>query len=225
MDTTYKFDIKNYGLKFIILYIFIIFVEKYPNMKKYSEETKFNVYRSLLCLFFVILSIENIINNFQNILNPFNIKNDRINDLFEWFLIYLIIDIVKMISMKNKRWDLYSHHILSVVIVLLSFNLNSITLFNNIILLNEIISLVTGIDSIYMEEDNLENSKNCKKYRKYIIQYIRLPIWLFGIYICLFNNNNMPSILYWLYLFSIIGILGLDQYWLKKCNKVINSYE
>ena len=222
MDTTYNFDLQNYGIKFIVLYIFIIFIEKYPKMKKYSEETKFNVYRSLLCLFFVIYALENIGDNLTNLTNVLNIKSDKIHDLFEWFIIYLIVDIFKMISMNNKRWDLYIHHILTLIATLLSFNFNSVTLLTNIILLNEIISLVTGIDSIYIEENDLEKSKNCKKFRKYIIQYFRLPIWLFSIYICL---TNKMSILRIFTIFSSIFMIGLDQFWLKKCNKVINSYE
>ena len=53
----------------------MIFVEKYPKMKQYSDETKFNMYRSLICLYLAIYSLDNIIDNIDNIINPINIKN------------------------------------------------------------------------------------------------------------------------------------------------------
>jgi hypothetical protein len=219
--------INNYifGIRCIVLYIFLLYVENYPNMKIYSDETKFNMYRSLLCLYFVIYSFDIIINNFNNILDPINIQSDSINNLFEWFNAYLIIDLGKMIYLKNKRLDLYIHHILAIMVVSIGFYYNKIGLFNTIILLNETISIVTGIDSIYMEDNDLEKSNKCKIFRKNIIKYLRLPIWLFSLYILIFKNNDLPNILNGLYSVSIIMCILLDQYWLYKCNKVINKYE
>jgi len=217
----YKYNICNFSIKCIVLYIFLLFVENYPNMKKYSEETKFSMYRSLLCIYFTIYALDNIIENFDNILDPINIKSDKIYELLEWFTSYLIIDIFKMIYMKNKRLDLYIHHLIVLLSVSASFYYDKVGLLCNIVLFNEIISIISGIDSIYMEDNELEKSKKCKIFRKYIIKYIRLPIWLFGIYVILFKNNNNLPILFWLYLISFISGLGLDQYWLYKCNKVI----
>ena len=122
----------TFGIKCIVLFIFLIYVEKYPSMAIYSEDTKFNMYRSLLCLYFVIYSLDNIINNFDSILNPIGIQSEKINDLFEWFNAYLIIDVGKMIYLKNNRLDLYIHHIISIILVSLSFYYNQIGLFNNL---------------------------------------------------------------------------------------------
>ena len=50
-------------IRIIVLFIFLIFVEKYPKLKTYTSDTKFNFYRSLMCMFFALYSLDNTVNN------------------------------------------------------------------------------------------------------------------------------------------------------------------
>ena len=216
-------DIKSIGIKIIVLFIFSLFVENYPNMKKYSNETKFNMYRSLLCLYFTLYAFDNLINNFGNISDPFTNNNNIYSDISEWFNAYLLLDIIKMIMIKNTRLDLYIHHAIAIIIININLYYNKIGFLGNMLLINEIISIVSGIDSIYIEENKLDESRKCKIFRKNIIKYIRIPIWIIGILIIIYNKNNFSSLLLLFYLlFTFIFIL-LDNYWLYKCDKVINK--
>jgi len=65
----------------------------------------------------------------------------------------------------------------------------------------------------------------CKKFRKYSIKYIRLPLW-----ICLFiyivrYTDKIPSIMWYGGLVTSGTMIYLDQYWEAKCDKVISKYE
>lgn len=211
-------------IRIIVLYIFLIFVEKYPKLKDYSPETKFNFYRSLLCAFFVLYSFENTVNNFsQGIVKPFDYKTDNFTDISEWFVAYLTLDIGKMVWMKNTRLDLYIHHIWCLATYGAAFYFNKIGFMTNIVLVAEAISIVSGIDSQYMENKDMNKSKICKVYRKNIIKYVRQPLWIFCFFMILYHKNSLPSILFWNYMIGIPIMLYLDKYWEKKCDKVINT--
>ena len=117
-------------IRIIVLFLFLIFVEKYPKLKNFSDETKFNVYRSLICLFFTLYAFDNVINNVINGYNdPFNFKVPGFQDVSEWFMAYIMLDMGKMIWMKNKRWDLYVHHIWCLLSTMTGFYYNKIGLF------------------------------------------------------------------------------------------------
>ena len=95
----------------------------------------------------------------------------------------------------------------------------------SLIIFAEILSVVSGIDRIAMNEGNMEESMIYKKIRKNIIKFIRLPIWII---IFLFSTKyigRMPSYMsYFGYIMTFV-MINLDIYWEKKCDKVIDKYK
>ena len=66
-------------IKIITLFLFSEWVENYKDLKNYKQETKFNVYRSLMCLYFSLYSLEITVNNFTEAYGkPFNFVNEEI---------------------------------------------------------------------------------------------------------------------------------------------------
>lgn len=212
-------------IKIIILFLFSEIIENYYKMNKYKKETQFNVYRSLMCIYFALYSLEISINYFdEGHNNPFGFKNDEITELSEFFIAYLIIDIEKMIITRNNRIDLYVHHIWCLISFLLAQYYDVLGYFYVFLLINESISIVSGLDSIYLEEDKKYDSMLCKKYRKNIIRFIRLPIWILVLIITLYYKNNIPNIILWNGILTSILMIYLDEYWYKKCNDAIEKY-
>jgi hypothetical protein len=212
-------------IKIITLFLFSEIIENYYKLNKYKDETKFNVYRSLMCIYFTLHSLEIAINNFDEAYtNPFNFKNDETRNLSEWFISYLIIDLEKMIITGNKRPDLYIHHIWCLISFLVAQHYDTLGYLHGILLINESISIVSGIDSIYLEEDKKYESMLCKKYRKNIIRLIRLPIWIIVFITTIYHKNNIPSIIFWNGILTSILMIYLDEYWYKKCNDAIEKY-
>jgi hypothetical protein len=211
--------------KIIILSLFLYFVQKFPKLADKNEETKFNFYRSLMCLYFSLYSLENTINTVLD-LNEIDMVNDtkfKFLDISRWFVAYLTVDMGKMISMKSTRWDLYIHHIWCLITYGLGFYYNKIGFLHNLVLINESISIVSGIDSLFMEENNMEDSRKCKIYRKKIINYLRLPIWIIFIIISYMNRNKVEPIMFYNGIITASLMICLDQYWAYKCDKVINK--
>lgn len=206
-----------------MLFLFLIFVEKYPKLNKYNTETKFNFYRSGMCMFFALYSMENTINNLvPGYLEPFDFKFSGFEDISQWFIAYLILDISKMAWMKNTRIDLYVHHGWCLISFLIAFYYNKVGFFHSFLLINEAISIVSGIDSQYLEDGDFAKSKKCKIYRKNIIKYVRLPIWITTLLMTLHHSHNVPDIMFWNGLISSGLMIWLDRYWEKKCDKVID---
>jgi hypothetical protein len=211
-------------VRIIVLFLFLLFVEKYPKLKPYTPETRFNVYRSLMCLYFTLYSLDITINNFsKGCIEPYHFRTKSFLDIIKWFIAYLIVDIGKMIWMKNTRLDLYIHHIWCLISYLFAFYYNKIGFLHIVALISESISIISGIDSLYLEEQNLEKSKDCKRYRKNVIKYIRQPLWIIGILLTLENADSISPIIFWNGLFTSFILIFLDIYWEKKCDKVINS--
>lgn len=211
-------------IKVILLIGFLLWVENYSKIKKYNTETKFNTYRSLMCLFFALYSLQNtILNIVPGYLEPFSYHNIEFIDISEWFISYLIVDIGKMIYMKSVRWDLYIHHIWCLIGFVAGFIWNKIGFYTNLLLINESISIVSGIDSMFMEDNDLENSIKCKIYRKNIIKYLRLPLWITTLLISIHNYNSLPIIGFSITLITSFLMIYLDNYWEKKCDKVIKN--
>ena len=215
------------GLRIIILFLFLIFVDNFPYLTKYKDDTKFNFYRSLMCIFFSFYSLENTINfGYEGISDMFNFNNFEITDISEWFIAYLALDLGKMIYMKNTRWDLYIHHMWCLAAFALSYYNGKFTFIHSFVLINEAISIVSGIDSMHLEDNtaqSLEDSKECKRFRKNIIRYLRIPIWLITLGISYYHRKDIPF-----YMQLIIGttaplLIGMDLYWQKKCDKVIKE--
>lgn len=211
-------------IKVILLVGFLLWVENYSKIKKYNTETKFNTYRSLMCLFFALYSLQNtILNIVPGYLEPFFYHNIEFIDISEWFISYLIVDIGKMIYMKSVRWDLYIHHIWCLFGFIAGFIWDKIGFYTNLLLINESISIVSGIDSMFMEDNDLENSRKCKIYRKNIIKYLRLPLWIVTLLISIHNSHSIPLIGFLITSITSCLMIYLDNYWEKKCDKVINK--
>ena len=212
-------------IKIIVLFLFSEYVENYHKMAQYKTETKFNVYRSLMCIYFTLYSLELSINHFNDAYGkPFDYKNNEINDLADWFIAYLVLDLEKMIITKNNRWDLYVHHIWCLISFIIGKYYDKCGYFLIFLLINESISIVSGIDSIYLEEGKTYESMLCKKYRKNIIRYIRLPVWILVLLTTLHHSHDIPSIMFWNGLLTSALMIWLDRYWEGKCQKVIDEY-
>ena len=212
-------------IKIITLFLFSEFIENYKKLEIYSIETKFNIYRSLMCIYFSLYSLEISINYLPEAYGlPFDFTNDEIGDIQNWFIAYLILDIEKMIITGNKRWDLYVHHIWCLIYFWIAQSYDKLGYFHIFLLINESISIVSGIDSIYLEENKKYESMLCKKYRKNIIKFVRLPIWILVLLTTLHHRKDLPDIMFWNGLLTSVLMIGLDCYWEGKCDKVINEY-
>lgn len=217
-------DQKEYYIKIIVLFIFWKIIKKHPKLKEYKPETAFSVYRSLMCLFFMLFALENLINNFTDLFNQPYTNRECYSDITSWFIVYLIMDVLKMILDKNKRIDLYIHHIWCLFVVV-SFKYYGISCsLINLILINEAISIVSGLDLMAMEDNKMKESYYYKVYRKSIIRYIRLPIWILGLLFTIRHTHQSKPILWWISTFTCFLMIGMDHYWEKKCDKVINKY-
>lgn len=212
-------------IKIITLFLFSEFVENYKKIDKYSIETKFNVYRSLMCIYFSLYSLELSINNGIEAYGfPFSYKTDEIVELTDWFVSYLILDIEKMVIFGNSRWDLYLHHIWCLLSLWLAQYYDKCGYFHIFLLVNEAISIVSGIDSMYLEDGKKYESMMCKKYRKNIINFIRLPIWIIVLLTTIHHRKDIPSLMFWNGVLTSALMIYLDRYWENKCNIAIQKY-
>lgn len=216
---------KDYIIKLIVLFLFWKAIKLHPNLKICSKETAFSIYRSLLCLNFFLWSIENLICNFSDLFtDPFT-KRECYDDISNFFIVYVIFDLIKMIHYKNKRIDLYVHHIWCLITVSLGKFYGKCDSLANLTLLAEAISIVSGVDSLAIENKNMKESYYYKKYRRNVIKYFRLPLWIIILLLTVKNTRNVPSFLWYNTVFTSLLMIGLDQYWEKKCNKVIDKYK
>ncbi len=222
----YDYDFKELSIKIFILLVVYSIIFNYPKLTKYNDETKFNYYRSFMCLAFTCIGLHIGINHFNNgFSHPLSYHHNEMNEIHYVFMAYLIIDIIKLLANKSTRYDLYLHHIISICSIILALSINKFGYLHCIILICESISIVTGIDSIAMEDKDDYLSYQCKKIRKYIINYIRLPIWIaIGVFTLKYFNRG-PKIIIYNGLFLSVSMILLDRYWGKKCDKVINKYE
>ena len=163
-------------LKIIIL-LTIFMTIKSRNKKKI--DVSFSLYRSLCCLFIFIYALQNFLKNGKKgIDKPFEFSNFETRDLTEWFEAYILVDIVIMTWVKCKRIDLWIHHIICLVTILIANKYaKKIPFILNIALLSELMSIVSGIDSVFTDQQDNIRSMYCKKIRKNIINYWRTPLW------------------------------------------------
>ena len=79
-------------IRIILLYIFSKLVYYYPGLNKYNHTTRFNFYRSLMCMYFFLNSTDLFVNNFYNgFSSPILYENKFFTDITNWFISYLII--------------------------------------------------------------------------------------------------------------------------------------
>ncbi len=220
------YDFQELSIKIFILLIIYYIVDKYPNLKKYSDETRFNMYRSVMCFAFTCMGLHIVINHFFNgIAHPFSFKHRDMDEIQYVFMAYLIIDLLKLIASKSNRWDLYAHHIVVIISILLGLSIGKYGYLFTCVLICESISIVTGPDAMAMEDNNKYESYIYKLYRKRIINYIRMPMWiLLFMFTFKYTNKCPPELWYTGMIFPVILLL-LDTYWSDKCDKVIKKYE
>ena len=215
---------KDYYIKIIILFLFWKLIKQHPELKKVKPETAFSVYRSLMCLFFMLYSLDNTVNNFSDLFNDPFIERENYLDITSWFVAYLIFDIIKLIINKNKRIDLYLHHIWCLASFFISKFFGKSGMLLNFVLINEAISIVSGIDLIAMEKNDMTESYYYKLYRRNIIRYLRLPVWILLLLFTIRHTNKSNRIVWWNSVLTSFLMIGLDHYWEKKCDKVVQKY-
>ena len=212
-----------------IIFVLVIIqslIQYCPVLSKYNNDIKFNYYRSLMCLTFTIVGLNILTNHFtEGFRHPFSYLHKHMVEAYHLFFGYLIVDIIKMIALKNTRIDLYIHHILCIGSLIISHCVNKFGYIHCIILICEIISIISGIDSMAMNDNNKIISYKSKKFRKYIIKYVRIPIWIIALLFTIKYTNKISNYLWYNGIILSIGMIYLDKYWENKCDKVINMYE
>ena len=220
------YDYKHLYTKMIILIVLQSFVHYYPDLQKYKNETRFNYYRSLMCMGFSMIGLHVGINHFKNgFSHPFSYQHNDMDEIQYLFMAYLIVDIIKMLADGNTRMDLYLHHIMCIISVIMAKSIDKYGYLHAMLLICESISIITGVDSMAVEDGDNILSYHCKRFRKNIINYVRLPMWIFMLMVTIRHTNKAPSLLWYNGLICSIVMIGLDIYWLKKCEKVIDKYE
>ena len=196
-----------------------------PYLKKYNIKLKFNIYRSVMCAFFVIKSTLYLLDS-QNILeNVFSTINE-LEPLFFKFCLYIFFDIIFTVSRTKKRFDLLLHHFVILAICFFGYKFNFIGNILPILLLNETISILSGFDRLSLNNNRIVESVLFKKIRKIIIVFIRLPIWSLFVYLILYKGKKLgPTNVKIILLLISISIIGLDLYWYKKCSVFIKANE
>ena len=94
----------------------------------------------------------------------------------------------------------------------------------NVLLLSEIMSAFSGIDSMYIQDKEMKNSMYCKKMRRTIIKYIRTPIWIYSTVSAFLNYDKIPTFVFMNCMVAAMTLPLMDYYWAKKCQKVIDKY-
>jgi len=194
-------------------------------LRKYirNEIICFQLYRSIICTFIALYSTIQIYTKWDKF---WNFPIEYVDKHTEWIniltLSYFISDIFTMICQKNKRIDLWIHHIFC----LISLSLHSIYYSNPCILLNgvimaEFLSTVSGLDAIskYFKYNYI--LWWTKLYRCFIIIFIRFPIW-----ISLINFVFTCNMYYIAQVNCILGSIimcSLDIYWLKLCIRTLRA--
>jgi len=219
-------DINELSINICILIVLYQLVCRFPALYKYDKMIKFNVYRSLMCITFGSMGINILINHFSNGLShPFSFNHADMNELYHLFTAYIIVDLLAMIILKCKRIDLYIHHIICLGGLLVSHFTNRFGYIHSILLIGELLSVVSGVDSIALADNDMKLSLFCKKIRINIIKYIRYPIWIILFLYIVRYTDKVPNAI-WYYCFgSSIIMIFMDNYWEKKCNNTIDKYK
>ena len=212
-------------IRIILLFIFSKMVYYYPGLNKYNKTTRFNFYRSLMCLYFSFYSTDLIINNFkQGISSPIIYKNINFNDVTNWFISYLIYDLFVVFTSKKKRIDLIIHHSFCLFVYCHQKLTNHCNFSFVMLLIAEVMSIVSGIDNMTKENNNIKLSCKLKKTRLFIIRNIRIPIWILSLLICIRFNKHFSNLFeFYLCLGGPLLMIYLDNYWENKCIKFIRK--
>ncbi len=214
-------------IKYIIfLHIFHKFITYFPEIIKYNNDIKFNMYRSLVCFILTILSFYYLFKHCKmGFAFPYEYHTRDFQELQEIFIAYILYDLFIMIKMKCKRKELYFHHIFVFIMWFMYNNKGYAGWLVVVIIFAEILSIVSGIDRIAMDEGDMIESMIYKKFRKNVIKFIRLPIWIFVFLFTTKYIGRLPSYITYLGYIMVFVMINLDIYWEKKCDKVIDKYK
>lgn len=219
-------NIFNISKNIFILHAFSKVINQIPDLKKYDDDVRFNIYRSLMCLTFTILSFYCFIKHVKMGYSfPYEYHTPECTELHELFISYIIYDLYYMVKNKKGRKDLYIHHIFILIVILLYIISGYGGWLVSVLIFCEIISVVSGIDRIAMIDKNMKESMMYKKIRKNIIKFIRLPIWIVLFLFTTKYIGRLPNYLVYTGYITVFVMLNLDRYWEKKCDKVINKYK
>jgi len=219
-------DYQEISVNICILTVLYTIIHNYPGLKKYSNEIRFNIYRSLMCITFTCIGINILVEHFGNgFTHPFSFQHNSMNEAYNLFMSYLIVDMVYMISTKAVRVDLYVHHIIMILGLFVSNYMDRFGYIQSILLICESLSIVSGIDSIAIEEKDNKLSYYCKKIRKNVIKYIRGPIWITTLIVFIYFTKKLPILFWSSGIILSVTMLYMDKIWESKCDKVIDMYE
>jgi len=197
------------------------------SLEKYDNKIKFSIFRSICCLTIFIYAVLNVFKYGKKpVLNPFFSTSFDIKDLNDWFVAYLLHDLICMAINKTDRIELWFHHIFSLfTFVIPPLYMNNSCYILNVLLLSELMSVFSGIDSMFINDNEMRKSMFCKKIRKFVIRYVRTPIWIYVIILAILNYKKLPKIVLLNCGVAAIVMPFLDYFWAKKCQKVIDKYE
>ena len=210
-------------IRIILLYIFSKLVYYYPGLNKYNHTTRFNFYRSLMCMYFFLNSTDLIINNFYNgFSSPILYENKFFNDITNWFISYLIYDLFIIFGNKKRRIDLIIHHVFCLFIYSIAKIFHQCNYLFVLLLIAEVMSVVTGIDSIAKQNNNMKLSCKLKQFRIFVIRNIRIPIWIFSLLVVIrFNKHFKNKFMWYLSALGPLVMIYLDNFWENKCRKFL----
>jgi hypothetical protein len=226
MNTSISYDYKELCFKIVSLVGLYTMIYYYPKLKPYNNETKFNYYRSVMCLAFTVIGLHVGITHFMDgFMHPFSFKHNDMYEIQYLFMGYLIVDVLKIMANDKIRFDLLVHHFLCIGSLIIANSIDGFGYLHSVILICESISIVTGIDSMAMEENDTYLSYQCKRFRKNIISKIRLPMWIMLFIFSIKYMNKIPSILFYNCIIVSVSMIFLDLYWEKKCDKIIDMFK
>ena len=210
----------------VILTILQSIVYYMPNLSNYNDDIRFNFYRSIMCLVFTCMGLNILINHFNiGIFHPFSYKHNDMTEMLHLFFAYLLMDLIQLIANKNTRIDLYVHHIIFIGCLSCSIFTNKFGYISCIGYICEMLSIVSGVDMIAMEDNDMKTSYYCKKIRKNIIKYIRIPIWISMFIFAIRFFKKIDTTIKVQGIVIPLVMIYLDKYWENKCDKVIRAYE
>lgn len=176
-------------IKFFIISIFECYVVNLSMYTKgFSDYMKFSIYNSISVLFMVIYSLYNIYTF------PLRLPLENLNNIIslnEWFIVFLFLNIILMLVYKIKTPNEWFNNIV-LLYVFLSIKKMYIS---NILLLTQSIRVFNGIYLYYIEIKQKHKEISAQKIRKWMINYIRLPIWILFFIFTLYNYNVINIIL------------------------------
>ena len=91
-------------------------------------------------------------------------------------------------------------------------------------LITESMSIVSGLDNIAKEENNIKLSCKFKKFRLKIIRNLRIPLWILSFLIFIrFKKHSNSDLQFYLSIIAPLIMIYLDNYWENLCVKFLKK--